>query len=97
MLMLVRSFVPCSRLWSKHEIHAAELSDEVESEVQASAVSVREFRCEGHRQTLTRTYFVAFISWSLRAILELVKSTFLHNNSCYTDDEILMDGRCAYY
>ena len=40
-LMLVRSLLAWSRLWSKHELHAAELSDEVESEVQASAVSVR--------------------------------------------------------
>ena len=40
-LMLVRRFLAWSRLWSKHEMHAAELSDEVESEVQAAAVSVR--------------------------------------------------------
>ena len=61
-LMLVRSLLACSRLWSKHEMHAAELSDEVESEVQASVVSVREFRCESHRQTFTGTYFFPFIS-----------------------------------
>ena len=41
-------------------MRAAELSDELESEVQASAVSVREFRCEGHRQTFTRTYVFVF-------------------------------------
>ena len=61
-LMLVRSLLAWSRLWSKHEMHAAELSDEVEGEVQASAVSVREFRCESHRQTFTGTYFFASIS-----------------------------------
>ena len=75
-LMLKQSLVAWSRLWSKHEMHAAELSDEVESEVQASAVSVREFRCEGHLQTFTGTYLFAFISWHLRAILKLVTSTF---------------------
>ena len=75
-LMLVRSLLDWSRLWSQHEIHAAELSHKVESEVQASAVSVREFRCESHRQTFTGTYVFAFISWVLHAILELVTSTF---------------------
>ena len=39
-LMLVRSLIGWSRLWSTHEMHATELSDEVESEVQASALSV---------------------------------------------------------
>ena len=39
-LMLVRSLLAWSRLWPKHEMLAAELSDEVESEIQASAVSV---------------------------------------------------------
>ena len=95
-LMLVRSLLVWSRLWSKHEMQAAELSDEVEGEVQASAVSVREFRCESHRQTFTGTYFFASISWHLRAILKLVTST-LHNNSCYIDHEALMDWRCAHY
>ena len=65
-----------SRLWSKHEMHAAELSDEVESEVQASAVRVREFRCESHRQILTGTYFFTFIWWHLRAIFKWVTCTF---------------------
>ena len=59
-LMLVRSLLAWSRLLVKHEMRAAELSDELESEVQASAVSVREFRCEGHRQTFTRTYVFVF-------------------------------------
>ena len=49
-------------------MHAAELSDEVESEVQATAVSVTEFRCEGHRQTFTGTICFAFQSWHLQAI-----------------------------
>ena len=40
-LMLLRSLLAWSRLWSKHEMHAAELSDWVDSDVQASAVSVR--------------------------------------------------------
>ena len=71
-LMLVRSLLAWSRLWSKHEMHAAELSDEVESEVQASAVSVREFRCESHRQTFTGTFSFAFISWYLRTILRSI-------------------------
>ena len=39
------------RLWSKHEMHAAELSEEVESEVETSVVGVREFRCESHRHS----------------------------------------------
>ena len=38
-------------------MHAAELSYDVESEVQAAAVSVKEFRCESHRQTFTGIYF----------------------------------------
>ena len=59
-LMLVRRLLAWTRLWLKHEMNAAELSDEVESEVQATAVSVREFRCESHRQTFTGTYFFAF-------------------------------------
>ena len=75
-LMLVRHLLAWSRLWSKHEMHAAELSDEVESEVDASAGSVRELRCESHRQTFTGTYFFAFTSWYLRAILKLVTCTF---------------------
>ena len=58
-LMLVRHLLAWSRLWSKHEMHAAELSDEVESEVDASAGSVRELRCESHRQIFTGTYFFA--------------------------------------
>ena len=70
-LMLVRHLLAWSRLWSKHEMHAAELSDEVESEVQASAVSVREFRCESHRQTLLghsslllhRGIYELYINW----------------------------------
>ena len=37
-LMLLRSLLAWSRLWSKREMHAAEFSDEVESEVQARAV-----------------------------------------------------------
>ena len=56
-LMLVRSLLAWSRLYSKHEMHAAELSYDVESEVQAAAVSVKEFRCESHRQTFTGIYF----------------------------------------
>ena len=56
-LVLVRSLllVAWSRLWSTHAMHATELNDEVESEVQATAVSVREFRCEnrsGHTSLL---------------------------------------------
>ena len=39
--LLVRSLLAWSRLWSKHEMHATELSDEVESEVPASAVCER--------------------------------------------------------
>ena len=74
--MLVRSLLAWSRLWSKNEMHSAELNDEVESEAQASAVSVREFRCESHRQVLTGTYFFTFISWHLRAIFKLVTGTF---------------------
>ena len=50
------------RLWSKYEMPAAELNDEVESEVQASAVSAREFRCGIHRQIHTGTHFFTFIS-----------------------------------
>ena len=57
-------------------MHAAELSDEVESEVQATAVSVTEFRCEGHRQTFTGTICFAFQSWHLQAIPKLFTSTF---------------------
>ena len=75
-LMLVRSLLAWSRLRSKHDTHAAELSDEVGSEVQEYAVSVREFRYESHRQTFTGTYSFAFISWLLRAIHKLVTSTF---------------------
>ena len=74
--MLVRSLLAWSRLWFKHEMHAAELRDGVESEVRASAVSVREFRCESHRQILTGTHFFTSISWHLRAIFKLVTSTF---------------------
>ena len=44
-------------------MHAAELGDEVESAVQASAVGVREFRCESHRQTFT-FYTVGFTSYT---------------------------------
>ena len=40
-LMLSRSLLAWSRLWSKHEMHAAELNDEVESEVQATTVGER--------------------------------------------------------
>ena len=40
-LMPVRSLLAWSRLRSKREMYAAELSDEVESEVQASAVCER--------------------------------------------------------
>ena len=40
-LMLVRSLLAWSRLWSEQKMHAAELSDEVESEVQATAVCER--------------------------------------------------------
>ena len=82
-LMLVRSLLTWSRSWSKHEMHAAELSDEVESEVQATVVIVRDFRCESHCQTDTGTYFFAFRSWHIRAtrsILKLVKSTFSPQN-----------------
>ena len=75
-LMLVRSLLAWSRSWSKHDMHAADLNDEVDSEVQASAVSVREFICESHRQTFTGTYLLALISWVLQAILKLVTSTF---------------------
>ena len=57
-------------------MHAAELSDEVESEVEASAVSAREFKCESHRQTVTGTYFFALKSWHFRAIFKLVPSAF---------------------
>ena len=39
--MLVQSLLAWSRLWSKHEMHAAELNDEVESEVQATTVGER--------------------------------------------------------
>ena len=60
-LTLVRSLLAWSFFWSKHEMHATEMSDEVERAVQASAVSVKEFRCESHGQTFTGTYFVAFI------------------------------------
>ena len=49
---------------------AAELSDEVESELQANAVSVREFKCESRRQIFSGTHFFTFISWHLRAILK---------------------------
>ena len=75
-LLLVRSLLAWSRLWSKHEMHAVELSDEGESKVQASAVSVREFRCESHRRTFIGTYFSALISWHLRGIHKSVTSTF---------------------
>ena len=75
-LLLVRSLLAWRGLWSKDETHAAELSDEVESGVQASAVSVREFRCESHRQVFTGTYFFTFISWHYEAIFDLVASTF---------------------
>ena len=74
-LMLVRSLLAWSRLWSKHEMHAAELSDDVESELQASTVSVREFRCGSHRKTFTGTYLLGIISWHSRGILKLVTST----------------------
>ena len=47
----------------------AELCDEEESEVQASAVSVREFRCGSHRQVFIGTYLFTFISY--REIYEL--------------------------
>ena len=75
-LMLLRSLLAWSRLWSKHEMHAAELSDEMETDERATAVSVREFRCDSHGQIFTGTYFFAFISWDLRAIFKLVTSTF---------------------
>ena len=77
-LMLGRSLLAWSRLWSKHKMHAAELCDDVESEVQASAVSVREFWCESHRQTLTGTYQVLLCIYivDLRAIHTLESSTF---------------------
>ena len=75
-LRLVRSLSAWSRLWSKHEMRAAELSDEVQSEVQASTVSVREFRCESNRQIYIGTCLFAFTSWLLRATLKLVTSIF---------------------
>ena len=47
----------------RHEMPAAEMSDDdVESEVQVSAVSAREFTCGSHRQMLIGTYFSTFIS-----------------------------------
>ena len=58
--MLVRSLLVWSRLRSKHEMHAAELSDEMETDERATAVSVREFRCDSHGQIFTGTYFFAF-------------------------------------
>ena len=56
-LTLVRSLLAWGCIRSKHEMPAAEMSDEVESEVQASAVSVRELRCGSHRQIFSGTYF----------------------------------------
>ena len=56
-LMLVRSLNAWSLLWSKHEMPAAELNDEVDSDVQASAVTAREFRCGSHPQTFIGTSF----------------------------------------
>ena len=46
-LMLVRSLLAWTRLWSKHEMRAAELSDELESEVQASAVNMTRVSMRG--------------------------------------------------
>ena len=54
-LILERILLAWSHVGSKHELHAAYLNDKVESEVEASAVSVRGFRCESHRQTFTGT------------------------------------------
>ena len=56
-LMLVRSSIAWSLLWSKDEMPAAELNDEVDRDVQASAVTVREFRCGSHRQIFTSKYW----------------------------------------
>ena len=100
-LMLVQSLLAWSRLlWSKHEMPAVELCDEENSEVQASAVSVREFRFGTHRQILIGAfseYFFTFLLWDLRAIyLTWQQVLSLHNNSCNIDDETFMDGRCTY-
>ena len=46
------------------------------SEIQTSAVSVREFWCGGHCQLFNRTYFSTVISWHLRAIFKLATSSF---------------------
>ena len=48
--------------YGKHEMPAAELSDDVESEVQVSAVSAREFTFASHHQMFIETYFSTFIS-----------------------------------
>ena len=56
-----------SGLWSKHDVHAAALSDEVESEVQASAdpvrVQMRESSSNTYWDILLYFYMVAFKSY----------------------------------
>ena len=65
-LMSVRILLAWSRLQSKHEMNAAELSNEVENEVQASAVCVRVQMRESSSNIkwdmLVRFYIVAFTS-----------------------------------
>ena len=70
----------------------AELSDDVENEVQASAVSGREFRCSSNFYWDILLYFYIV---TLRAILvaKLAKQGLsLLNNSCYIDETINVDG-----
>ena len=43
--------------YGKHEMPAAELSDDVDCEVQAIAVGAREFRCGSNRQMFFGPYF----------------------------------------
>ena len=97
-LMLVQSLLAWSRLlWSKHEMPATDLCYKEDSEVQASGVSVREFRFGTHRQIFIGTYFFTFLSWDLRAMyLSWQQAISLYNNSWNIDDETWMDWRCTY-
>ena len=87
--MLVRNLVLRIIAWSaygKHEMPAAEMSDDVDCEVQAIAVGAREFRCGSNRQMFFGPYFSTSYGWHLRAIVKLAKQAIsLNNIPCYVD------------
>ena len=80
--------------YGKHELPAAELSvDDVESEVQVSAVSATEFTCGSHRQMLIGTYFPYFFIATFTSYRQISNKLFPSTTShVMLMKEINVDG-----